>query len=449
MDASDVEGLTDGTYFSVTGAAANGTAAIDPATGVWTFTPTDPNWFGTDAFTVTVTDDLGGTTTQVVSITLANVNDPALISGTDTGSVTEDVAVVSGMISTGGTLIVSDVDPGESSFQAATVSGSYGDLVIDTAGNWTYSADNSQAAVQQLDAGETLIETLTIATFDGTTHNVTITIYGAEDAPVIGGVATGAVWEDGVATASNLLTISDVDTSDNPISFNDIGATLGDNGYGDFSMTGNTWSYVLNNNHASVQALDVGESVTDSFSFIANDGSTQLVTVTINGAEDTPTLDNPIPDQTATEDNAFSFTFAVNSFGDLDASDLLSYSATLDGGGALPAWLNFDAATRTFSGTPDNADVGAIDIRVTASDGSSTIDGLFTLTVENRNDPPTIGGTDSGTLQEDVDVVSGNINASGRLTIADPDVRRVQFRRRHNQWRLRHPDDRRGRKLDL
>ena len=46
MDASDVEGLTDGTYFSVTGAAANGTAAIDPATGVWTFTPTDPNWFG-------------------------------------------------------------------------------------------------------------------------------------------------------------------------------------------------------------------------------------------------------------------------------------------------------------------------------------------------------------------------------------------------------------------
>ena len=32
MDASDVEGLTDGTYFTVTGAATNGTAVIDP---VW------------------------------------------------------------------------------------------------------------------------------------------------------------------------------------------------------------------------------------------------------------------------------------------------------------------------------------------------------------------------------------------------------------------------------
>ena len=81
MDASDVEGLTDGTYFTVTSAATNGSAAIDATTGVWTFTPTDPNWFGTDAFTVTVTDDLGGTTLQVVSITLVNVDDPAVISG--------------------------------------------------------------------------------------------------------------------------------------------------------------------------------------------------------------------------------------------------------------------------------------------------------------------------------------------------------------------------------
>ena len=62
MDASDVDGLTDGTYFTVTSAATNGAAVIDPATGVWTFTPTDPNWFGSDSFTVTVTDDLGGTT---------------------------------------------------------------------------------------------------------------------------------------------------------------------------------------------------------------------------------------------------------------------------------------------------------------------------------------------------------------------------------------------------
>ena len=81
LNATDVEGLSDGTYFTVTTPASNGTAAIDAATGAWTFTPSDPNWFGSDSFTVTVTDDLGGTTTQLVSITLANVDDAAVITG--------------------------------------------------------------------------------------------------------------------------------------------------------------------------------------------------------------------------------------------------------------------------------------------------------------------------------------------------------------------------------
>ncbi|WP_035247520.1 Ig-like domain-containing protein, partial [Desulfogranum mediterraneum] len=79
LDASDVDGLTDSSYFTVSSAASKGTAAIDAASGAWTFFPTDSDWFGSDSFTVTVTDDLGGITTQVVSITLANVDDAAVI----------------------------------------------------------------------------------------------------------------------------------------------------------------------------------------------------------------------------------------------------------------------------------------------------------------------------------------------------------------------------------
>ena len=74
--------MTDLTYFAVTTLATNGAAYIDPTTGAWTFTPTDPNWIGTDQFTVTITDDKGGTTDQLVSVTLANVDDdPATIGG--------------------------------------------------------------------------------------------------------------------------------------------------------------------------------------------------------------------------------------------------------------------------------------------------------------------------------------------------------------------------------
>ena len=207
-----------------------------------------------DSFEVTVTDDQSGTTTQVVNVTLTSVNDPAVIAGADTGAVIEDVGVIGGNISAGGSLTIADPDIGESSFQAATINGAYGDLVIDIAGNWSYSANNSQISIQALDAGEILVDTLTVMGFDGTTHDVVVTINGTEDLASIGGTAVGAVAEDGALTASNSLTITDVDTNDNPISFNDLAPTPGIIGLGSFEMTANTWTFTLNNGHAAVQA---------------------------------------------------------------------------------------------------------------------------------------------------------------------------------------------------
>ena len=57
----------------------------------------------------------------------------------------------------------------------------------------------------------------------------------------------------------------------------------------------------------------------------------------------------------------------------------------------LPSWLSFNASTRTFSGTPLNANVGAIDVKVTATDsGSAAISDTFSITVTNTNDAPTV-----------------------------------------------------------
>ena len=65
LTATDADGLTDGSYFTITGTLpTNGTAAINASSGAWTFIPTDPDWFGSDSFEVTVTDDQGGTTTR-------------------------------------------------------------------------------------------------------------------------------------------------------------------------------------------------------------------------------------------------------------------------------------------------------------------------------------------------------------------------------------------------
>ncbi len=131
-----------------------------------------------------------------------------------------------------------------------------------------------------------MTDTIAFTATDGSTQLVTVTVNGAEDAPVLGGVTTGTVAENGATTASGLLTITDVDTADNPVNWVDEAATGGDNGYGTFEITGGTWTYILDKTHASVQALKGGESLSDKYTFTASDSSTQLVTVTINGIQD-------------------------------------------------------------------------------------------------------------------------------------------------------------------
>jgi hypothetical protein len=66
----------------------------------------------------------------------------------------------------------------------------------------------------------------------------------------------------------------------------------------------------------------------------------------------------------------FSFTLPLETFFDDDGNNTLTYSATLSDGSPLPAWLVFDSASQTFSGTP--AAVTSITVKVTASDQNST-----------------------------------------------------------------------------
>lgn len=103
-----------------------------------------------------------------------------------------------------------------------------------------------------------------------------------------------------------------------------------------------------------------------------------------------PVVSNPISDQSIDEDDLFSFSLPSNTFADPD-NDPLNYSATLSDGVVLPDWLSFDANTQTFFGTPDNNDVGTVDIKVTASDGDGLSAGdEFSVIVNNTNDTPVL-----------------------------------------------------------
>ena len=104
------------------------------------------------------------------------------------------------------------------------------------------------------------------------------------------------------------------------------------------------------------------------------------VNIPVVAVNDAPVVANPVPDASVAVGSSLNFTVASNAFTDIDSA-ALTYSATRANGSALPAWLSFNAATRTFSGTPAAGDAGAVAIKVTASDGALSASDEFTLTV--------------------------------------------------------------------
>jgi len=100
------------------------------------------------------------------------------------------------------------------------------------------------------------------------------------------------------------------------------------------------------------------------------ESTSDIFIITVNNINDAPILVQKIPDQSVNEDEDFRFAFNDNAFDDIDVEDVLSYSAILENGNALPQWLSFSDETKTFSGTPSNEDVDILAIKVTATDTS-------------------------------------------------------------------------------
>ena len=103
------------------------------------------------------------------------------------------------------------------------------------------------------------------------------------------------------------------------------------------------------------------------------------VNVKLTETNTAPTVANAIPDQEATVDTAFSYTFLANTFNDVDVTDTLTYTAKKADDSALPTWLTFTDTTRAFSGTPTAAET--VSVKVTASDGTASVSDEFDIVV--------------------------------------------------------------------
>jgi ELWxxDGT repeat protein len=85
-----------------------------------------------------------------------------------------------------------------------------------------------------------------------------------------------------------------------------------------------------------------------------------------------PVVALPPADQFAPIDEPLFFALPPDTFSDGNSpdGDSLQYTALLANGNPLPAWLSFDPATQTFSGSPPAAALGIFDIEITATDAS-------------------------------------------------------------------------------
>jgi VCBS repeat-containing protein len=238
--------------------------------------------------TVTYTDGGGTLETLTSDATdpVANIDDAAVVSGDFSGAVTEG-DIGDAPVTATGTIVITDIDINDNpTFPDVTSTvgdNGFGSFELSNNGDWTYTLD--QSAVQNLAAGATASDTITFTADDGTMQEVTVVITGTADSSFVTGTtaATRAEGElgDGDITASGTLTITNVDDGSNP-TFPDAGPATGTSGFGTFSITGGVWSYVAT--QAAVNDLNDGETVADTFTFTADDGTTQIVAVTITGA---------------------------------------------------------------------------------------------------------------------------------------------------------------------
>ncbi|GAO70434.1 adhesin LapA, partial [Comamonas sp. E6] len=169
-----------------------------------------------DVFSYTIRDSDGDFSTTTITITINGTNDVPTVTN-DAKSVTEDVNVTGGNLTVKGAVTITDPDAGESTFDTGSLKftgsthsgGQLGAIVIHADGTYTYSVDN--AAIQFLKAGQTIVETYTVASADGTgTSTITITINGTNDLPVIQ-AQTNHGLEDHTVSGNVLTGASDRD----------------------------------------------------------------------------------------------------------------------------------------------------------------------------------------------------------------------------------------------
>ncbi|GKS64187.1 hypothetical protein YTPLAS72_14910 [Nitrospira sp.] len=433
LTATDADGLADGTVFTVTGAATNGVASIDPATGLWSYTPT-ADYHGTDSFTVTITDDAGNTATQVISVTVTPVADIT----TDSLTTTEDTAISANVL-TGTNGATADSFEGTPVLTSVT-QGANGTVTFLADGTVTYTPNANFNGPDSF--------TYTITSGGVTeTATVNVTVTAVNDPPVNTVPGAQSVNEDTPLALSG-ISVNDVDGNLSTVQLGVLNGTVsvtlqgaasisaGSNGSPTLTLSGSeadinatlaTLTYQGNLNYNGSDTLTV--TSTD-----ANSGTdVDTVAITITAQNDAPVLSTNTGSTVAeggtdtirsselavtdVEQGAAQLTYAIGTgpaYGRLEL--------TTAPGVAVTSFTQADIDLNRLVYVHDGSETTSDNFTFAVSDGAGGSSGpiTMTLTITPVNDAPTIvsnGGGATASIN-----VAENVSAVTMVTGADVDL---------------------------
>lgn len=315
-----------------------------------------------------------------------------------------------------------------------TLAGDYGDNILDgglgadllngMGGNDTYWVDNiGDVVIESVNAGIDTVKSIISYTLNANTENLTLVGTAAIDATgnELNNILTGN-------TSNNILTGgAGNDTyrfgkGSGHDTINSYDTTVGkfDTVQFDYTVSSSEVQLSLSGNDLVLSISGSSDTLTIQ-NYMDNDGASAYSVQQINFYDaiwnvarvkailtnTAPVLSLALPDLIAAQGGQFSYTVPSNTFTDTDFGDVLTYSATLSDGSALPTWLNFDHTTLSFSGIPTTQ--GTISVRITAKDtGNLMVSDTFDVTVSIQN--LTLNGTSSA---DNLNGGSGNDTLNG------------------------------------
>jgi hypothetical protein len=360
----------------------------------------DADFDGTESFTITVQDGGGATDTIQVDVTITNPNnDTPVMSAIGAQSMDEDGTLEIGFSAT---------DPDSGDVLTVTVGSS--DPTLLPAGSLTLGGTGTERTITvhpaaNLNGSAHLFLMLSDGEAAPQLQDILLTVNAVNDLPV--------AYPGGLVTAEDTPGLGTL-AGDDPVEHSALAFSLvGEDGGAEHGIV------VITDPATGAYSYtpDAEFHGSDSFSFVAGDGSDEsdpaTVIVTVSPVNDAPAFDGAGNTGSGDEESVITGTVHAT---DIEDGDTVTYSIE-PADGAADGTASVDDETGEWSYTPDDDFAGTDSFTITAADsGALTGTIVVNVTVGNQNDAPAFPA-------DSVDVTGNEDTAiTGTVTAVDPDA---------------------------